>query len=95
MFDIGDRVRCLVDSPDDNDNITVGSMGTVCGFDDYVNYIYVDWDDDVGGHNCEGMARQSHGWNVPPEGLELMDDDEPFECDDDAFRSFVFGNIKI
>lgn len=91
MFSIDDRVRCIVDSPEGNSNISIGSMGTVCGLDEFGEYICVDWDDDVKGHNCDGMAKQSHGWNVPPEDIELMDDDEPFECDDDAFKRFVFG----
>lgn len=92
MFGIGDRVRCIVDFPDDNSYITVGSMGTVCDVDNFSDSICVDWDDDVNGHSCQSMAKQSHGWNVSPKDLELVDgDNEPFECDDDAFMCFAFG----
>lgn len=30
VFEVGDRVECLVDHPDNNVDIVIGSLGTVC-----------------------------------------------------------------
>lgn len=91
MFEIGDRVRCIVECPDDNESITIGSTGTVCGLDEYDSIVYVDWDDDVCGHNCYGLAKESHGWNVRESDIELMDDGIQYEFDDSAFKSLILG----
>lgn len=68
-FNIGDCVVCIVDNPDDNSSITIGSTGVVLhcdpprdGHESYL--VDVRWDYDVGGHTCGGRCQQGFGWTV-------------------------------
>lgn len=89
MFEIGDRVRSIVDNPDDNDNIIIGSVGTVVYIDGDI--IFIDWDEDVCGHTCDGHARDGHGWNVEEYQIELEDDGIQYEFDEDNFRCLIWA----
>lgn len=63
MYQIGDRVRCLVDKPENNGHIVCGSMGTVVYCEG--NIVFVEWDNYVDGHDCDGHASEwGYGWNV-------------------------------
>ena len=92
-FQIGDRVRCVVDYPDGNRGIVVGSMGTIVELDTYVG---VDWDDELeNGHSCDGSARRGHGWNVEYEEIELIEpesdfaDDSVYDFDESQFHKML------
>lgn len=51
-LNVGDRVECIRDSPDDNDSISVGMQGVVCIIVDTFPHIGVRWDEEVaGGHD--------------------------------------------
>ena len=63
MYQIGDRVRCLVDKPENNGHIVCGSTGTVVYCEG--NIVFVEWDNYVDGHDCDGHASEwGYGWNV-------------------------------
>lgn len=89
-FSVGDRVVSVVDSPEDNHSIHVGSTGSVCRVG--TRRVAIEWDEYVGGHDCEGHCADGHGWWVNTEDIELDDGpDEPFEFDEDEFNKLVFG----
>ena len=91
MVEIGDQVRSVVDNPDDNDSIVIGSTGTVVYIDSDV--IFVDWDEYVGGHTCNGSARNGHGWNVTEDQVEIIKTaDVQYEVDEDEFKR-MFGLV--
>lgn len=68
-LNVGDRVECIRDSPDDNDSISVGMQGVICIIvDDTSPHIGVRWDEEVtgvmtvGGHalmDTAGSLRQA------------------------------------
>lgn len=79
---VGQRVRSLVNHPDGNSSIRVGSVGTVChtfGYRDGSGRIGVEWDEHVSGHDCHGHCEDGYGWYVDPEYLEPIDEEEPEE----------------
>ena len=88
MFDIEDRVRSVVDNPDRNKHIHIGSTGTVVNIDEAgIGIIGVCWDDFVGGHTCHGNAEDGYGWNVHEYEIELEDlnADPKFDIDESVF----------
>ncbi len=97
MFEVGDRVECIVDYPDDNEYIRIGCLGTVCeeleddldGLDD--PSIGVCWDEYVGGHNCNGNCEHGYGWRVFASQLVLHQecDDKPFHFDEKEFKELL------
>lgn len=92
-FSIGDRVVSVVDNPDNNHRIHIGSTGAVCRTG--TGRVAVEWDDYVGGHDCEGHCAYGHGWWVDICGIELDngsdESDESFDFDEDEFKKLVFG----
>lgn len=94
-FKIGDRVVCLTDYPDDNEDIRIGSTGTVCRVtpEEDCGDVGVCWDIKVeGGHHCQGTCEHGFGWFVRPYMIELDTvSDEPFEFDETEFNKLVFG----
>lgn len=88
MYQIGDRVRCLVDNPENNGHIVCGSMGTVVYCEG--NIVFVEWDNYVDGHDCDGHASEwGYGWNVLSSDVELEGDDIQYEFDENAFKSLM------
>ena len=87
MFEIGDRVRSIVDHPDNHQYIVIGSKGTVVYID--YNLIFVEWDDYVDGHTCDGKATDGHGWNVEQSQIELEDDGIQYEFNEEEFRLLI------
>lgn len=73
MFEIGDRVCSIVNYPDDNQNIVIGSVGTVVNID--YNIICVEWDDDVEGHTCDGTRWMGTDgmWKSTKLSLKMME----------------------
>lgn len=55
IFNVGDRVECIRDSPDDNDSISVGMQGVICTIVDNTSpHIGVRWDEEVTGVTIVG-----------------------------------------
>jgi hypothetical protein len=80
QFKKGDRVRGLgyVDSVNLH-----GQTGTVCKDSELGHYVMVDWDNPISTmpiekncgikpHNCNGLAKNGHGWNIPANLLEII-----------------------
>lgn len=87
MFDVGDRVVCVRDYPDDNPSIVVGDAGEVCYILDEET-IGVRWDNKVrGGHACDGHCEAGHGWYVKDYEIELEAED--IICDETEILSFL------
>lgn len=88
-FNIGDRVVSIVDHPDNNKTIVVGSIGTVCAIGSSLG---VRWDEPVeNGHELGGECEYGYGWWVYADQVEIEPDDEPFEFDEEEFNKFLFG----
>ena len=64
---VGDRVILIGDTAGgDEDVIPKGTFGTVCKVCKGIGYNYgVEWDIDFpGGHDCDGLAEDGHGWFI-------------------------------
>lgn len=92
VFNIGDRVMCIVDHPYDNEILVSGMCGTVVCADDYT--IRVDWDDNIGGHSCGGKARRGHGWDMSPSKIVFADEEE-FEYDESSFLQMMSESANV
>ena len=75
-FSIGDRVRCIVDHPDGNRDIVIGSEGVVVRVtSDGSTNIGVEWDDKISsGHNLDYCISSHRGWYVSKNEIELVPD---------------------
>lgn len=63
VFNVGDKVECVRDSPDNNDSIAIGVQGVICVIVDSSPHIGVRWNEKVvGGHDCHGAC--SHGCGI-------------------------------
>lgn len=69
-FKVGDRVKVKKDTITLNRN-TVGECGTVKELLTD-NYCSVEFDKFVGGHDCNGFAKEGHGWNCAEDVLDLV-----------------------
>lgn len=94
-LNVGDRVECIRDSPDDNDSISVGMQGVICIIvDDTSPHIGVRWDEEVtGGHDCRGSCSHGYGWFVTASDIKRIDDSDELEVDatelDKLFETFT------
>lgn len=95
-FKVGDRVVCIEDNPYGNEDIFVGSTGTVC-VEDCDGDVGVCWDDKIdAGHDCDGACEYGFGWYVYPDNIELDTEAyKPFEFDEDEFNKLVFGGVGV
>lgn len=93
-FSVGDRVVSTANHPDGNEDIVVGSTGTVCCITDRIG---VRWDEEIeGGHGAEGHCEYGYGWFVDEWQLEPEPDDGvTFEFNEDEFNKLVFGGIGV
>lgn len=75
-FKVGMRVKAL----EDQDGLPITcELGTVV----FVGLnIGIEFDENVEGHSCDGKAKQGHGWFVPPEKLEIIEDKKLFKIGD-------------
>lgn len=69
-FKVGDRVKVKKDTVTLNRR-TVGKCGTVKELLTD-NYCSVEFDEFVGGHDCNGFAKEGHGWNHAEDALDLV-----------------------
>ena len=92
---VGDIVVSVVDAPEDNERIHLGSTGVICRVSP--GRVAVCWDDYVGGHSCDWYCTDGHGWWVNACDVELDNgtDGEPFEFDEDEFNKLVFGGEVV
>ena len=66
-FKVGDRVVSVVDSPEDNHRIHIGSTGSVCRVG--TGRVAIEWDGYVGGHDCERNCADGHVWGVETDDI--------------------------
>lgn len=66
-FHVGDKVRCI---RDDKFRKLEGKIGTVVEVEGFS--VGVDFDSEIDGHACGGLARMGHGWYVPDYTLEYV-----------------------
>lgn len=71
-FKIGDRVRCINNGMLHN-NIA-GKFGTIVRVLWHDTYS-VEFDENIGGHTCNGAAKEGHGWNCDCEMLTRAGDE--------------------
>lgn len=72
-FQVGDRVRCIYECPDDNEEIHIGDTGTVCKVEIGILSVGVNWDHRmITGHHCNGYCPEGHGWFVRVSDVELI-----------------------
>ena len=45
VFNVGDKVECVRDSPDNNDSIAIGVQGVICVIVDSSPHIGVRWNE--------------------------------------------------
>lgn len=69
-FKVGDRVKVKKDIVTLNRR-TVGKCGKVKELLTD-NYCSVEFDEFVGGHDCNGFAKEGHGWNHAEDALDLV-----------------------
>ena len=70
----GDRVRYI--AKDFISRVHIGMVGIVVHVVGVTAFVW--WDDDIGGHDCNGRCPDGHGWNVPFSTLSLVDTGGPF-----------------
>lgn len=66
-FRIGDRVRAI---HDDRGRRLEGKIGTVVEVEGFC--VGVNFDSEIDGHTCGGLARMGHGWYLPESYLEYV-----------------------
>lgn len=69
-FKVGDKVKVKKNTNTINRK-TVGKFGTVKKLLTN-NYCAVEFDKFVGGHDCDGFAKDGYGWNFPEDALDLV-----------------------
>ena len=69
-FKVGDRVKVKKNAVILNIR-TVGECGTIKKLLTD-NYCSVEFDKFVGGHDCDGFAKDGHGWNYAEDALDLV-----------------------
>lgn len=89
QFQIGDRVCCINEFLDDNEEIHIGDTGTVCDIDEGGRlFVGVSWDHEIMlGHTCRGNCNQGHGWYVNESDIELISDADMPAIDTDAMNA--------
>ena len=87
LIPIGARVEVIDDVG--NHHLPRGSTGTVVGHynaEHGYGILHVEWDEDCNGHQCGGLAKEGHGWNVNQrcvcELIEEVDEDESIDLSD-------------
>ena len=62
-LNVGDKVECVRDSPDNNDSIAIGMQGVICVIVESSPHIGVRWNEEVvGGHDCNQKVVPSSAW---------------------------------
>ena len=89
-FRLGDLVESIVDHPDGNPDIVIGSVGTICALVEELGtqYAGVSWDVPINyGHSCHHTCSDRYGWFMRLNEIQLVDDQElPVFTADDLSR---------
>ena len=77
-FQVGDKVRSLVDNLEDNERIHKGTTGVVVALEDWGGdqCVGIQWDfkGSYGpGHDCGGYAENGRGWWIYPDNLKYLE----------------------
>ena len=93
-LNVGDKVECVRDSPDNNDSIAIGMQGVICVIVESSPHIGVRWNEEVvGGPDCQGACSRGYGWFVTASDIKRIDDNDEFEVDatelDKLFETFT------
>lgn len=81
---VGDRVILVGDTAGgDEDTIPKGTLGTVCKVCKGFGFNYgIEWDIDfIGGHDCDGLAKDGYGWFVYAYEIEFVPSDNETDVD--------------
>lgn len=65
-FKVGNKVKCVKDY---DDKILIGMKGIIV--DITSSSIGIEWEEDVGGHNCNKHCKDRYGYYVQKENIEL------------------------
>lgn len=77
-FVVNERVRSIVNYPDDNYDIHIGDEGTIVKVRSSLGDIGVRWDNRIkGGHTCgfgdsSDICPSGYGWFVNPNEIEIV-----------------------
>lgn len=75
-FNVGDRVECISEGLDGNKYLLIGFTGTVADIiDDAIRPIGVIWDNDIHGHDLNGLCEDGYGWRVTEYDIVIYADD--------------------
>lgn len=92
-FMLGERV-VLIKEREDNDLLHIGAVGTVCDIDDSdTGEVGVAWDEDIGGHLCNGHCAKGYGWYVRRSEIELYSANDDINEDDIASNDDILTLI--
>ena len=90
IFCVGDLVESIVDHPDGNSDIVIGSVGTICTLIEELGtqYAGVFWNVPINcGHDCHHTCSDGYGWFMRLNEIQLVDDQElPAFTSDDLSR---------
>jgi hypothetical protein len=71
-FAVGDKVKLIVDYPDNNQSLIKGDTGKIVGVKSVPLY-NIQWDKKVAqGHDCDRLCLPGYGWNVYGTNIELV-----------------------
>lgn len=101
-FNVGDRVVFNEGYSMFGFDLRPGMLGTVVNVFNYADEdpdIFVAWDEDVGGHDCDGLAEYGHGLIVGPFYISVCngedDINDAFEYDESAFLQMIAESSAI
>ena len=87
-FKVGDTVRMI----EEHNKPTKGSIGTVVKVNNSCDY-GIEFDNAIGGHDCNGRCKDKHGWFCYEEDIELVSR-EPFKGDMGAIEDCIISYIN-
>jgi len=67
-FKIGYKIKVIKDNW--NKNI-LGKTGKIIGHHGH-NIVKIEFDENMGGHNCDGCCKHGYGWNIEKDDIVLI-----------------------
>lgn len=67
-FVVGERVRAIANQ----DSKSPGQLGEGTIVWVFGGSVSVEWDNNIGGHNCNGRAKYGHGWDMSYKRIERV-----------------------
>lgn len=98
-FSVGDLVVSIVNHPEGNLDIYIGTTGTVVDIDLGLRIVKVHWDFErpsQQAHSCGGRCPDGYGWNVHFNTIKLCDKDfGQFDASESSdVDAFLFGGVE-